>query len=275
MTRSFHIEVLRDVFNLFVRRRNLIGQLVKREIQSRYRGSILGILWSFVNPLMLLCVYTLVFGVIFQSRWSQHPSQRLSGFAVVLFCGLVAFNIYSECLVRAPGVVLNSPNFVKKVVFPLEALPVVLIGTAMFHGLISLSVLIAGHLLLGGRLHWTLLLTPIAALPLLLLTMGLSWLLASLGVFVRDIGQAVSVLVQMSMFVTPIFYPLELLPPAYRRWMVLNPLAAAIDDLRRVVLWGTPPDWPRFLLWLGGSGLVCFCGFAWFRMTKHAFADVV
>jgi lipopolysaccharide transport system permease protein len=255
--------------------RGLIRQFVRREIDARYRGSLLGLLWSFLNPLILLSIYTFVFGVIFHARWPHSSTGRLSEFAVILFCGLIVFNLLSECLGRAPGIIVGAANYVKKVVFPLEILPVVTLGCALFHALVSLSVLVVAHLLVSGRLHWTLVFVPVVVLPLLLLTLGLSWLLASLGVFIRDISHLVMLALQVLMFVTPIFYAVEALPTAVRPLLYLNPLTAVVEDLRRVVLWGLLPDWPRLAIWAAVDGAVMVLGYAWFAMTKRAFADVL
>lgn len=255
--------------------RGLIRQFVRREIDARYRGSLLGLLWSFLNPLILLSIYTFVFGVIFHARWPHSSTGSLSEFAVILFCGLIVFSLFSECLGRAPGIIVGAANYVKKVVFPLEILPVVALGAALFHALASLSVLVAAHLLVSGRLHWTLVFVPVVVLPLLLLTLGLSWLLASLGVFIRDISHLVMLALQVLMFVTPIFYAMEALPEAVRPLLCLNPLTAVVEDMRRVVLWGLLPDWPRLVVWVAVDGAVMVLGYAWFATTKRAFADVL
>jgi lipopolysaccharide transport system permease protein len=259
----------------FVGRRELIRQFTLREVQQRYRGSYLGILWALITPLLTLAVYTFVFSVIFKARWGGSESEGFMGFALTLFSGLIAFNVFSECATRAPTLIVSNPNYVQKVVFPLEILPVSVMGSALIHSLIGLGIVLAGLLISSGELHWTLLYLPLVYLPLVAFTLGVSWFLASLGVFVRDVRNFVGVIVQILFFLTAIFYPLSAVPEAVRLLFRLNPLATIVDNFRRVVVWGLPPDWP----WLGGvtlvSGLVMMGGYMWFMKIKRAFADVI
>lgn len=257
--------------------RDLVGQFTRRDIEGRYRGSFLGILWSFITPLIMLLIYTFVFGVVFKSRWSGTGGGQtgLSEFAIILFCGLTTFNIFGEVVSRGAGLVVGVPNYVKKVVFPLEILPISALGAALFHAGISLTILLLAHLLLGGAIYWTLLLVPVVLLPLVMLTLGLAWLLASLGVFIRDIGYTVTLVVQVFFFLTPIFYQLEQIPQPYQRIAQLNPLANVVDHMRRVVLWGQTPDWPSYVMWLLIGGVAMILGYAWFMKTRKAFADVL
>lgn len=257
------------------RHRELVAQFARREVEGRYRGSFLGIVWSFITPLVMLLIYTFVFGVIFQARWPQARSESLNEFAVIIFAGLTTFTIFSEVVSRAPGLVVGVPNYVKKVVFPLEILPLSALGAALFHAAISLLILIGAHLLVGGALHWTVLLLPLVLLPLLALALGLSWLLASLGVFVRDLGNLVGLLVQILFFLSPIFYSAEAVPEPVRSLLALNPLSPVIDNVRGVLLWGELPDWGGLLISLGASGVVMLLGYAWFQQTRKAFGDVL
>jgi len=259
----------------FVERRELIRQFILREVQQRYRGSYLGILWAMITPLLRLVIYTFVFSVIFKARWRGSEPESFMDFALILFSGLIAFSMFSECATRAPRLIIGNRNYVKKVVFPLEILPVSAVGSAFIHSLISLGIVVAGLLISSGRLHWTLLYLPLVYLPLVAFALGVSWLLASLGVFVRDIGNFVGVAVQLLFFLTPIFYPISAVPAAVRPLWRLNPLGTIIENFRQVVIWGLPPDW----LWLGVatlfSGLVMLGGYMWFMKIKRAFADVI
>jgi lipopolysaccharide transport system permease protein len=255
--------------------RDLIRQFARREIEGRYKGSFLGLFWSFINPLVLLLIYTFVFGVIFKARWPNAKTDNLSEFAVTLFCGLIVFNMFAECMGRAAGLVTGVPNYVKKVVFPLEILPSSVLGAALFHGGVSLSILLVANLLVSGVLHWTLLLLPLVLLPLLCLTLGLTWFLSSLGVFVRDIGYTVALVVQVLFFLTPIFYAVENIPEPYRTIIGYNPLTPIVENVRRVILWGLPPLWPELLLWIVVNSALMLLGYAWFMKTKKAFADVI
>lgn len=271
---SAYLNPLALVQNLW-RQRELITQFTRREIEGRYRGSFLGLIWSFVTPLILLLIYTFVFGVVFKARWPQARTDSLGEFALVLFCGLIGFNVFSECVTRAPTLILGVPNYVKKVVFPLEILVVSGLGTALFHGLITLSILLTVNLLINGVVQWTLLFLPLVALPLVFLSLGLGWFFASLGVFIRDINYVVALLVQVLFFITPIFYPTEAIPEPFRLAILYNPLTFVVDNSRAVVLWGNTPDWAGLLLWVLASALVMQLGYAWFMATKKAFADVI
>ena len=257
------------------RRRRLIAQFVRREVQSRHRGSMFGLIWSFLTPLLLLAIYTFVFGVVFQARWPGLRAGSLGEFALVVFCGLVVLNLFGECVSRAPGLVVGSATYVKRVVFPLEILPVVTVGSALVTTGASLAVLLVVRLAMERTLPWTVALAPVVLVPLVLLTLGVAWFLASLGVFVRDIHYLVVLLLQVLVFVTPVFYPLEAVPEGFRAVLSINPLHPVVDDLRRVVLWGRLPDWPRFAVSLVVGGVAAVLGHAWFMRTRRAFADVI
>src|SRR3954447_12289891 len=257
------------------RHRGLIRQFTRREIEGRYKGSFLGLFWSFINPLVLLLIYTFVFGVVFQSRWPNAKTGNLSEFAITLFCGITAFNIFSECIGRAAGVVVGVPNYVKKVVFPLEILPVSTLGAALFHAGVSLAILLVANLLISGALPWTLVFLPIVILPLIFLSLGLTWFLSSLGVFIRDIGYTVALIVQVLFFLTPLFYAVENIPEPYRSIIQLNPLTSIIENIRMAVLWGSVPDAGATSLSILVSGAIMILGYAWFMKTKKAFADVI
>jgi homopolymeric O-antigen transport system permease protein len=255
--------------------RDLICQFTRREIEGRYKGSFLGLFWSFGSPLVLLLTYTFVFGVIFKSRWPHAQTNNLGEYALVLFCGLIAFNIFSESVNRATGLIVGVPNYVKKVVFPLEVLAISTVGSALFHGMVSLSVLLTANLLANRNIQLTLVFLPVAVLPLIFLTLGLTWFLSGLGVFVRDINYAVMLIVQVSFFVTPIFYSVEAVPEPFQTIIRLNPLASIIENLRRVILWGKPMKWVDLIIWFFLTGGLMIFGYAWFMKTKKAFADVI
>jgi lipopolysaccharide transport system permease protein len=252
----------------------LIGALVKREVAGRYRGSVLGVIWSFVNPVLMLAVYTFVFSEVFKARWNGGVGSKTE-FAIVLFSGLMIFNLFSECFNRAPALVLSNANYVKKVVFPLEILPVVVLGSALFHLLVSCLVWVLFFILCMGIPPATALLMPLAILPLLFFSLGISWFLASLGVYLRDIAQFTGILTTVLMFMSPIFYPISALPKQYQYLMMLNPLTPVIGEAREVLIWGHAPNWIQ----LGGYTVimvvVAWLGFAWFQKTRKGFADVL
>ena len=256
------------------RNRSLIKALTQREVVGRYRGSVLGILWSFFNPVFMLLVYTFVFSVVFKARWSG-GSESKTEFALILFAGLIVFNLFAECFNRAPGLILSNVSYVKKVVFPLEILPWVALGSAIFHAIISLCVWLIAYLFLFGVPPITVLLLPLVILPLLLLIMGLTWGLASLGVYLRDVSQFIGVTTTILMFLSPIFYPASALPEQYRHLLLLNPLTPAIEQAREVLFWGKVPDMTIMSVYLISGALIAWTGFAWFQKTRKGFADVL
>jgi lipopolysaccharide transport system permease protein len=196
-------------------------------------------------------------------------------FALVLFAGLIVFNVFSECIGRAPTLILHNANYVKKVVFPLEILPWVALGSAAFHAAVSVVVWLLAYVVLVGMPHATALLLPLVLLPLVLLVMGLTWFLAALGVYLRDVSQFVGILITVLLFVSPVFYPATALPPAYGALLVLNPLTPVIESTRDVMYWGKLPDATAWLTTLLISALVGWLGFAWFQKTRKGFADVI
>jgi lipopolysaccharide transport system permease protein len=256
------------------RHRELVWQLTRREVLGRYRGSLLGIVWAIGNPLLMLAVYTLVFGYVFRARWGAGVDST-GEFALVLFCGLTVFGIFSEVVSRAPALILGNPTYVKKVVFPVECLPWVLLGAALFHALASFAVLVAATLLVRGALPWTIALLPLVLLPLALFALGLAWLLASLGVFLRDIGHVVNALLTVLLFVSPVFYPASSLPAPLRHALLLNPLTTVLESARGTLLWGQPPAWLALAACTLAGGAVAWLGLLWFERTRYGFADVL
>jgi lipopolysaccharide transport system permease protein len=256
------------------RNRNLIRTLVDREVVGRYRGSFMGILWSFFNPIFMLLVYTFVFSVVFKARWNS-GSESKGEFALVLFAGLLVFNLFSECFNRAPSLILSNVNYVKKVVFPLEILPWVALGSALFHAIASVSVWLATHLILIGLPPLTMLWLPLVLLPLVLFIMGTSWALAALSVYLRDVGQLTGMATTTLLFLSPIFYPANALPERYRHLLYLNPITPAIEMVRDVMYWGKMPDLPTLALYLALAAVIAWLGFAWFQKTRKGFADVL
>jgi len=263
-----------ELFLSIYRNRELIATLVKREVLGRYRGSIMGILWSLFNPIFMLTIYTFVFSVVFKARWNQGSDSRTE-FALVLFAGLIVFNLMAECVNRSPSLILQNANYVKKVIFPLEILPVVSLGASIFHAVISLGVWLAAYCMFFGVPHLTVTLAPLVILPLLFFIMGLSWMLASLGVYIRDVSQFVGMAMTILMFLSPIFYPITAIPERYRFFIQLNPISPAIEQIRQILFWGEVPNIEVWSIYLLMSLGVAFLGFAWFQKTRKGFADVL
>jgi len=258
------------------RNRGLILQLIQRDVVGRYNGSIFGLAWSFFNPLLLLTVYALVFTVAFKAQWPGGGEVQGKGyFAIMLFTGMVVHGFFAECLTRSPGVIVGNTSYVKKVVFPIEVLPVVAVGSALFHSLISLSVLLVGVLALRQSLPATALLVPLVLLPLVLLAQGVTWLLAALGVYLRDIAHSTGLLAVVLSFISPVFYPTSTLPEPYSQWIYLNPLTWVMETTRAVLVHGNPPHWGQWLLALSASALACWLGYWSFQKARSGFADVL
>jgi lipopolysaccharide transport system permease protein len=222
----------------------------------------------------MLAIYTFVFSVAFKVRWGTAIESKTS-FAVILFAGMIVHGLLAECLTRAPSLIVGHGNYVKKVVFPLEILPFVVLLSAVLHFLVSFGVLLVACLLFGEGVRAGVLWMPVILFPLLLFSLGISWILASLGVYLRDLSQGIGIVATILLFLSPVFYPVDSLPGEYR-WIVgLNPLTTPINQLRDVVLWGTPIDWASWATGLA-VGIAAFCiGFWWFQRSKKGFADVL
>ena len=264
-----------DVFMSFWRHRRLVFQLARRDVAGRYRGSYLGLGWSLFSPLLMLAVYTLVFGVIFKARWGTTTTGSVAEFGLVLFTGLFVFGIFSECVNRSPSLVLSRANFVKRVVFPLEILPWVALASSLFHAAVTLAVLLAASFLIYGGIAVTFPLIIIVLLPLILFTLGVSWMLAALGVYVRDVAQTVGVITSALMFLSPVFYPVSAVPPQVHAIFAINPLTIVLEQARDVLLWGKGPDYLALAPYLLGSIAIAWLGLVAFQRARVGFADVL
>lgn len=262
------------VFRDVIKHKELVYQFVKRDLSTKYKGSFLGQAWSFLNPLIMLSVYTFVFSVIFKAKWGK-TDENIFTFGLTLFAGFIVYNIFAEVVNRSTSIITSNPNYVKKVVFPLEIFPVVLLGTAMVNALLSVLILCVSYYFIHLSFHWTVILVPIVLLPVMLLSLGLSWFMASIGVFVRDISHIVGLAVQVLMFLSPIFYPISAVPSYLQPLYALNPFGIVMEEMRRVVLSGDIPNWHNWFLVTIISYLICVLGYNFFQRSKGAFADVV
>ena len=256
--------------------RDLLHQLVRRNIEVRYRGTMIGVIWMVVTPLVMLAVYTFVFGVVFKMRWTGGGlGDSKAAFSLLLFCGMTVFNIFSESVNNSVAIVTGNPNYVKKVVFPLELLPVSAVVSACFFGLIWIGILFLGIVLFMHKLCLTAVCLPLILIPLVLFSLGIAWFVASLGVFIRDLAHVMGIVLLVLYFMTPIFYSMEMVPEKFRSILFLNPLALIIQSVRQVLMYGQWPDWVA----LGGVTLLSMVvfqfGFFWFMKTKRGFADVL
>ena len=270
---SNHLALIAPLYSWW-KNRYLIGQMIKREVLERYKGSIFGLIWSFMHPLLMLLVYMFVFGIVFKMRWGIEQESDVQ-FAIVLFAGLIVHALFSECLTRAPSLILSNAHFVKKVVFPLEVLTIVSMGTALFHMIVSLGILLVFFFVANFLINWTIVFLPVILLPLVLMALGVSWFISSLSVFMRDVTQVVGILSTVLLFLSPIFYPLSAVPEVLRTYLYLNPLTVIIEQVRKVVIWGTLPDWGPLAVHFVVSLTVMWIGYWWFNRTRKAFADVI
>ena len=255
--------------------RTLLWRLTQREVVGRYRGSLLGWGWSLLNPLLMLGVYTFVFSTVFKARWPDLQQAGSLGFAINLFTGLIVFNLFAECVSKAPTLVLSQPSYVTKVVFPLEVLSAVAVGGAAFHACTSLIVLAGFELIATGFIPITALWLPLVWLPLMLGSLALCWLLSELGVFLRDLPQLVSVAISILMFLSAVFYPISALPAQWQPILLANPLVVVIDQTRRVLVQGETPSILYLVVGFGVALGSCELCFRLFQKAKRGFADVI
>ena len=257
-----------------VEHRFVIGQLAKRAILGRYRGTVLGLLWSLVTPLLLLAVYTFVFGTILQVRWVSQSGGNAE-FAAILFSGMLVHGILAECLTQASTLIVANPQYVKKVVFPLEALPWVTVISAFFQGVISTGILLAYLFFVQGGIPWTAVLFPIPLFILAFVCIAAGWLISATAVYLKDIAQMMGLLSTVLFFMAPILYPKTALPVEFQNLLYLNPLTYIIEQFRAVVLWGELPNWNGLALYGIASVAVAWMSLAWFQKTRKGFADVL
>ena len=256
--------------------RPLILQMIRREVISRYQGSVLGLIWSFLNPLFMLAIYTFVFGVVFKARWNTEGVANPPNFAVILFSGLIVHGLLGEMFARAPTLIVSNVNYVKKVVFPLGILPIVALGNAVFHAFVSVIVLLVAQLVLSGTFPpLTTLWLPVVFAPFLLLLLGFGWGLASLGVYLRDINQILAPVITALLFVSPVFFPADSLPPAMRPYLLLNPISLIVKETREILIFGHMPDLKALAVYSAMAAIVALVGLFWFQKTRKGFADVL
>ncbi|MFL1548332.1 ABC transporter permease [Pseudomonas sp. D47] len=261
------------ILTAHVRHFDLIKQLIKRDIDMRFKGALLGVLWPLITPLLTLAMYAVVFGYFLPSRWPGVDG--ITGFALMLFPGLIVFNFFAECVNRAPNLITQNPNFVKKVVFPVELLVWVPIGSAVFQLLLSIVAWMAIALAVNGSLQWTIVFLPFVIAPMVLCLLGITWFLSALGVFLRDIAQLTVVVTQALMFFSPVLYPLDKLPAWASNIILLNPLTFIVEQSRLVLINGVIPDFRGLLIYTAVSLFVCSLGLRFFRSVRHGFSDVL
>ncbi|MDD9266620.1 ABC transporter permease [Paenibacillus sp. GCM10023248] len=264
-----------QLLRIIGKNRELVQQFVKREVITKYKGSYLGMMWSIITPLIMLSIYTYVFGYIFKSKWDFAVSSTKQEFAITVFCGMIIFAIFSETITKSPSIITNNPNYVKKVVFPLEILPLSLLGGAVVNFLIGLVILLAGKVIFIGPLNWEFFYIPVILLPLLIVSLALSYIFASLGVYLRDLEHTIGITVQALYLLTPIFYPISAIPTQIRSLFLFNPIAGIVDNMRKIIIWGMKPDMALWGYQIIGSIILLQIGYWWFMKLRKGFADVI
>lgn len=256
----------------------LVKNLTIREVRSKYQGSLLGLLWAVIGPLIMLALYTFVFTVIFKASWPTvdgQPDFGSLGFALTLFAGLIIHAFIADVLSAAPKCVLSNKNYVKKVVFPLEVLPLTQSGAALFHFLLKILILFVIILMVAGGFPSTVLLTPLVLLPLIMMVSGVAFFVAAIGVYLRDINQVMPQIVTGLLFLGPILYPSATAPAPLRPVLLLNPIGVPVEQFRSVVLFAQPPQWEYLLAYSFASLVVLIFGCWVFRTLQVGFADVM
>lgn len=259
-------------FRLLVGERTLYMRMVARDVSARYKGAVLGLLWVLMNPLILLAVFGFVFGIVFEAKWGGRGERN---FSLLLFSGLSVFLLASECLNRAPLLVVQHASYVKKVVFPLELLPPIVVGAALINFAIAMVVLLIAQLVMTGGLPVTWFLLPIVLAPLLLMLAGFVYFVAALGVFLRDLLQVMGLVTLVLMYLSPVLFPMEAVPEPYRDLLVLNPITIPVNQLRAVTLLGEMPDWRVFSCYSAAAYFVLLLGYGFFTRCRRGFADVL
>lgn len=272
--RSERDSLLIGPFSALGRHRSLTREMTQRDIRGRYRGASFGLLWSLISPFMMLCVYTLAFGYILKSRWPG-ASGNIAEFAMILFAGLIVHGFFAEVLTRSPNLIVGNSNLVKRIIFPLHLLPWTAVLSALFHLIANALVYLVISTILLRNPHWTIILLPVVILPLVMLATGVSWLLSSLGVYLRDVGQVMGVVSTAMLFLSSAIIPVSTLPENFQIVFKLNPLTFIIDQVREVAFWGRLPDWSGLALYTVIALAVMYVGFAFFEKTRRGFADVL
>lgn len=262
------------MFKTLYENRYLLGQMTKKDIGDRYKGSALGVVWAFLVPVLMLVIYTFVFSEVFQAKWGNTTDNKFD-FALILFCGLSVFNMFSETISRATGLIASNVNYVKKVVFPLEILPVMMTLTALFHASISYLILLVANLILNGNISAYVWLWPVAMLPAVGVTVGMSYLISALSVFLKDLGNVINVIVMILMYTSPVFYSLSAVPEDLRGICLWNPMTYIVENLRNVMLYNTTLQWNYYCISCIFAVGFLFVGYRVFSRAKEGFADVL
>jgi len=254
-------------------RSELVLSLARRELVARYKGSALGVIWAVLTPVVMIAIFTFIFAGILGARFGVDPSPW--NYAIYIFCGLLPWNMFQETLILSATIIVSHANLVKRVVFPLETLPIAQALSALGNQMFGTLALLVATIIIRHEFHITVLWLPALLIPQFIATLGAAWLIASLGVFLRDIAQGISLFLMAWMYLTPIIYPETIVPERYRLYIRLNPFTPLVRSYRRILIEGSAPDWPG-LAYFSVFAFVCFLfGYWWFAKTRKNFADVI
>ncbi|HXC69814.1 MAG TPA: ABC transporter permease [Pyrinomonadaceae bacterium] len=272
MIQTAHRRIWQPLWQL-PNRAELILSFAKRELSARYKGSALGIAWAVLTPVVMIAIFTFIFAGIFGARFGTDHSNW--DYALYLFCGLLPWSMFQESVQQSANTIVVHSNLVKRVVFPLEALPAAQVFAALGNQLFATIALLIASVIIRQQLEVTALWLPVLLIPQLLLALGAAWLIASLGVFLRDIAQGVTLLLMAWMYLTPIIYPESIVPEQFRTFIDLNPFTSLVRSYRHIFLDGTAPDWRGLAYFTVFALLLFLFGYWWFARTRKSFADVV
>jgi len=254
--------------------RDLIFRLSAREFTQRFRGSVLGVAWAVLIPLLTALIYTFVFSTVLKARWPGVVDGPFD-FAIIFLTGIVVHTIFAEAIARAPALIVGNANYVKKVIFPLEILPIVNVLTALTNASIGISIVVVGNLILNGRLHLTVIALPLIVAPYLVFVIALVFFFAAVGVYLRDLSQLVGLLITVTMFLTPIFFPIDSVPERFQTVIWLNPLTFVVEQVRGVVIFGKWPNFFGLTIYTMAAMVSLALAFWLFQRLRNGFADVL
>lgn len=254
-------------------RLDLIFSLARRELAARYKGSVLGIVWALLTPIVMIAIFTFIFAGIFGARFGAGGTAW--DYALYLFCGLLPWTAFQEAVQLSSTTIVSHANLVKRVVFPLETLPIAQVLSTLANQLFGTLALVVAAVIIRQQFHSTLLWLPVLLIPQLVATLGAAWFIASLGVFLRDIVQGVALVLMAWMYLTPIIYPESIVPEKFRAFINANPFTPLIRSYRRIILEGTQPDWHGLAYFAIFALIIFIFGFWWFARTRKNFADVI
>ena len=263
-----------NVVRTFLDHKSLIFRLAAREIRARYKGSMIGVVWAFLVPAMMLAIYTYVFTVVFQAKWNQQVSNR-TDFALALFAGLIVFNLFAESVGRAPSLLAENSTYITKVIFPLESLCWVQLLVSGFGAAVSTAILLIFYTAVNGIPSATIFWLPLVLLPLVLFLLGAMLIIVPLGLYIPDVRQVIPPMISLMTFASPVFYPVEALPSVARTIISLSPITFTIEQFRRVLLGHANPSFAGILVFGMVGSLFAWLGYLFFFVTKRGFADVI